>query len=165
MNGDIVTLQAAIATGSAELDRIRKANDTEARRRVVLKGLSGLGYEVTEGMSTSWAHEGHVVLRKAASPNYGVELSGNPDAGRLQMRAVAFESDGTGPDPRRDADAETIWCGDVGRLGERLAGLGGGLVIEKARPTGPNCGAPLAPASTISARARCHSPGMAARSA
>jgi hypothetical protein len=48
-----------------------------SHRSAVLEGLAGLGYEVTEGMSTAWVNGGRVVLRKAASPGYGVELSGD----------------------------------------------------------------------------------------
>ena len=52
------------------------------------------------------------------------------------MRAVAFGTGGLGPDPGRDRDAETIWCGDVTRLRERLAESGGEFAIEKARRIG-----------------------------
>ena len=52
------------------------------------------------------------------------------------MRAVAFEAGGHGPDPSRDLDAETIWCGDVAVLDERLSRIGGGLKIERALPVG-----------------------------
>jgi hypothetical protein len=92
-----------------------------------------LGYEVAEGMSTAWASEGRLVIRSAARPDYGVELSG---ADRFQMRPVAFDANGRGPDPARDKDAETIWCGDVTGLEQRLAALGDGLKIEKALPIG-----------------------------
>src|SRR5262249_48092736 len=48
----------------------------DARRRAVLRGLASLGYEVSEGMATAWVQGGQVVLRKAANPDYGVELAG-----------------------------------------------------------------------------------------
>ena len=54
----------------------------------------------------------------------------------MQMRPVAFEAGGVGPDPGRDRDAETIWCGDVSTLQDALASAGGGLVIERALPVG-----------------------------
>jgi len=50
---------------------------------------------------------------------------------RMQMRPIAFASEGEGPDPSQDRDAETIWCGDVTSLQDSLAKVGGGLTIEK----------------------------------
>jgi hypothetical protein len=117
----------------AAIETHRSEGAIAARRAAVLKGLGGLGYEVTEGMSTAWASEGRLVLRSATRPDYGVELSGNE---RFQMRPVAFDANGRRPDPARDRDAETIWCGDVGSLEKRLAELGDGLQIEKALPVG-----------------------------
>lgn len=60
-----------------------------ARRQAVLQGLASLGYEVREGMATAWAQTGRVVLRKPATPGYGLEVGGKADNGRLQLRAVA----------------------------------------------------------------------------
>jgi hypothetical protein len=62
----------------------------EERRRAVLEGLASLGYEVSEGMATAWVEGGRVVLRKAASPGYGVELSGGSQSDVLQVRAVSI---------------------------------------------------------------------------
>ena len=118
---------------SAALQVARDAKAVATRRAAVLDCLSGLGYEVSEGMTTAWAAEGRLVLRSAARAGYGVEMSGGE---RFQMRPVAFEADGVGPDPSRDRDAETIWCGDVGSLEERLAELGGVLQIQKSTPIG-----------------------------
>jgi len=115
-----------------------------------LEGLSALGYEVTEGMSTSWVEDGRVIMRSSSRPDYGVELSGNADGGRLQMRAVAFTHSGSGPDPARDRDVETIWCSDVSGLQARLATLGDGLVIERALPVGAT---PLKPVERAGASA------------
>lgn len=132
--------EAALVVRSVDardaLNAHRAAQAAQARRAAVLEGLSGLGYEVTEGMSTTWVADGRLVLRSATRHDYGVELSGAGDGGRMQMRAVAFEAGGHGPDPSRDRDAETIWCGDVAGLDERLARIGGGLKIERALPVG-----------------------------
>jgi hypothetical protein len=87
-------------------------------------------------MSTTWAADGRLVLKSATRPAYGVEVSAAGGGERMQMRAVAFDADGSGPDPARDRDAETIWCGDLSTLQEGLSKLGGGLVIEKALPVG-----------------------------
>ena len=126
-----------LVTRKSELDQAIEAARTQraiaARRLAVLKGLSALGYEVNEGMETLWASEGRLVLKSAARPDYGVELAGSE---RVQMRPVAFEVGGAGPDASRDRDAETIWCGDVTSLRERLANLGDRLDIERAQPVG-----------------------------
>lgn len=104
-----------------------------ARRRAMLEGLASLGYEVREGMETAWADAGSVVLRKAATPGYGVELGGRSENGRLQVRAVSLSSTN---DPSRDRDIETIWCGEFSRLRALLAEQGSELTIEKALGVG-----------------------------
>nr|WP_294810177.1 hypothetical protein [uncultured Sphingomonas sp.] len=138
---DIDTLDEATIVDStlaarAAIESHRTTVAAEARRAAVLEGLSGLGYEVAEGMSTTWVADGRLVLRNATRPDYGLELGGIGDGGRMQMRAVAFETGGRGPEPSRDRDAETIWCGDVTSLDESLSKVGGGLSIERALPIG-----------------------------
>ena len=108
----------------------------EERRRAVLEGLAGLGYEVSEGMATAWVNGGRVVLRKAANPGYGVELSGGSKSDLLQVRAVAFGNSTETRDTSRDRDIETIWCGEFERLQSLIAKDGGHLAIEHARPVG-----------------------------
>jgi hypothetical protein len=108
----------------------------EERRRAVLEGLAGLGYEVSEGMATAWVTGGRVVLRKAANPGYGVELSGGSKSDLLQVRAVAFGNSTEARDTSRDRDIETIWCGEFERLQSLIAKDGGHLAIEHARPVG-----------------------------
>ena len=39
---------------------------------------------VSEGLATAWVQGGQVVLRKAANPEYGVELGGGTKSDRLQ---------------------------------------------------------------------------------
>lgn len=104
-----------------------------ARREAMLQGLAQLGYEVREGMSTAWAESGKVVLRKAATPGYGVELGGKADNGRLQVRAVALSSN---RDKQRDRDIETIWCSEFARLQAMLHSSGSELLIERALGVG-----------------------------
>ena len=108
----------------------------EERRRAVLEGLAALGYEVSEGMATAWVDGGRVVLRKAANPGYGVELSGGSKSDLLQVRAVAFGNSTDARDTTRDRDIETIWCGEFTRLQSLIAKDGGSLAIEHARPIG-----------------------------
>jgi len=49
----------------------------------VLEGLASLGYEVGDG--DRLVQNGQIVLRKAANPGYGVELSG--DRNRIFSRS------------------------------------------------------------------------------
>jgi hypothetical protein len=109
---------------------------SEERRRAVLEGLAGLGYEVSEGMATAWVNGGRVVLRKAANPGYGVELSGGSKSDLLQVRAVAFGNSSESRDTSRDRDIETIWCGEFERLQSLIAKDGGHLSLESAHPIG-----------------------------
>ncbi|MCD9127657.1 hypothetical protein [Luteimonas fraxinea] len=104
-----------------------------ARRRAVLEGLASLGYELREGMETAWANAGSVVLRKAATPGYGVEVGGRADNGRLQVRPVSLTDT---RDRSRDRDIETIWCGEFTRLRSLLAERGSELTIDKALAIG-----------------------------
>ena len=129
-----------IANASALEERCKAAIAEElkrvaaiARRVAVLNGLASLGYEVREGMETAWAEQGRVALRKTATPGYGVEVGGAADTGRLQVRAVSFDSN---RDPSRDRDVETIWCGEFTRLQKLLAESGDTLEIEKALAIG-----------------------------
>ncbi|OKR24498.1 hypothetical protein BH591_18820, partial [Pseudomonas aeruginosa] len=104
-----------------------------ARRQAVLQGLASLGYEVREGMATAWAQTGRVVLRKPATPGYGLEVGGKADNGRLQLRAVALNAN---RDSQRDRDIETLWCGEFQRLQALLAAQGGELSVERALGVG-----------------------------
>jgi hypothetical protein len=129
--------QVAAVRGEAEalLARRRQELAAHARRRAVLEGLASMGYEVNEGMETTWVDQGRMVLRNVGRPGYGVEV-GSPDAPRVQMKPVAFDAGGVGPDPSRDRDAETLWCGDVAAIQARLARDGGELAIERSLPVG-----------------------------
>jgi hypothetical protein len=132
----MAALTALLGEAQLTLAQEREKLGAHARRTAVLKSLAGLGYEVTEGLSTAWVEQGRVVLRKAAQPSYGVEISGDLETSRVQMRAVAFTGGAASPDPVRDRDAETLWCGDVSALQAQLAAVGGGLEIERALAIG-----------------------------
>jgi hypothetical protein len=129
-------LQDRLSVDRETLEEHRARKAVAARRAAVLQGLAGLGYEVTEGMSTSFATEGRAMLRSASRPDYGVEVSAAAGGGRVQMRPVAFQAGAREPDPARDKDAETIWCGDVSALQDSLSALGGELIIERSTPIG-----------------------------
>jgi len=113
-----------------------KARAVAARRRAVLQGLAGLGYEVTEGLSTAWVKDGRIVLQKSANPDYGVEIGGGADADRFQVRAVGFGSGGAARDTARDRDMETLWCNDFARLQEMVGKAGDFIAIERALAVG-----------------------------
>jgi hypothetical protein len=117
------------------LDSQRRDATTSLRRTTMLKGLTELGYIVNEGLETAWAKDGKVILRKASSPDYGVEVGGG-QGDKMQLRVVAFSTHGEARDTTRDRDIETIWCGDFGRLQASLTESGSDLVIEKALEVG-----------------------------
>ncbi|PAL20639.1 hypothetical protein [Sphingopyxis sp. GW247-27LB] len=141
-NNDIDQLDAADAERRAievrvALDQWRAARAAQGRRAAVLEALAGMGYEVREEMSAAWAADGALLLSNPARPGYGMEVrGGGQSAERIQMRAVAFEANGVGPDRGRDRDAETLWCGDISRLRERLTEAGDEFAIERALEIG-----------------------------
>ncbi len=108
----------------------------DARRHAVLQGLASLGYEVSEGMATAWVQSGHVVLRKAANSDYGIELGGGKKSESLQVRAVVLGSAQTPRNAQRDRDMEAVWCSELGQLRTLLASEGGQLEIDQATPVG-----------------------------
>jgi hypothetical protein len=117
---------------ASEVERIAAV----ARRRAVLQGLASLGYEVTEGMATAEVENGKLVLRKAANPDYGVELSGGSRSPHMQVRVVGFGHSQAARDLSRDRDMETVWCGEFERLRALVAQAGGGITLVKAHPAG-----------------------------
>ena len=121
------------------------------RKHVVLKGLASLGDEVSEGIATAWARDGHVVLRKAANPGYGIEHSGGSQSNLLQVRTVGIGNPDETRGLSRDRDMVTIWCTEFERLQSsvgkpphpgieifpgRSARPGDGLPVNIVRPGG-----------------------------
>ncbi len=131
----LVATDVRLAAIKAAIANAQTGQSATARRAALLRNLASLGYEATEGLETAWVEDGKVVLRKPAQPGYGVEVSGDGGAGRVQMRIVAFDGETTA-DAARDRDAETLWCGDIAELESRLSKAGGGLKIERALPIG-----------------------------
>ncbi|WP_232348075.1 hypothetical protein [Cupriavidus taiwanensis] len=129
----ISTLTALVEQCQALLESELQRKAAEARREVILQGLAQLGYEVHEGMATAWATDGRVVLRKSSLPGYGVEIGGQAESSRLQVRAVALTGD---RDTNRDKDVETIWCGEFTRLQQLVTENGNDLLIERAMGIG-----------------------------
>jgi hypothetical protein len=130
---DITALPDQIKAAKDTLADALKVAAASARRRVLLEGLAKLGYSVHEGMAGAWAEQGRIVLQKPSLPGYGVEIGGNTEGERLQVRAVAFSAD---RDAARDRDVETIWCGEFSKLQADLTESGGRLDIERALPVG-----------------------------
>ena len=83
-------------------------------------------------MATAWARDGRLVVRKPHAPDYGVELAAPADASRLQVRLVGSDRPSVPRTSRRDADQETSWCGDFGRLRTILNGQGQAVTVERA---------------------------------
>jgi hypothetical protein len=129
-------IQARLGAAEAALARHRADEAASARRAAVMKGLAGLGYEVREGMTTTFAASGRLVVADAARPGYGVEVSGAADGRQFQMRPVAFAAPGEPADASRDRDAEAIWCGQASELSRVLAAAGGGMEIVRSLPVG-----------------------------
>ncbi|MGO3126926.1 MAG: hypothetical protein ACTIJY_02520 [Luteimonas sp.] len=125
----VETIEALNAEAADTIADDLRRRAADSRRTAILDGLASLGYEVREGMSTTWADTGRVVLRRHASPGYGVEVGGHAGGGRLQVRAVALDARHT---PDRDRDIETIWCGEFSQLQAQLAARGDALEIERA---------------------------------
>ena len=85
--------------------------DGERVRSVVLDSLRELGYDVREGMRTAWVEGGSIVLQKAGSSEYGVELK-DVD-GRMRTEVVRFGDPGapvTDQQRQRDTEIEQQWC-------------------------------------------------------
>ncbi|MGU8080767.1 hypothetical protein [Burkholderia pyrrocinia] len=134
---DTTTLPDVVAeltrVGQDLIVRVRQEQAAQARRSAILSGLARLGYEVREGMTTAWAKDGRVVVKKPSLPGYGVEVGGQTQTGRLQVRAVSLVAN---RDVARDKDVETLWCGEFGRLQALLAQHGDDLLIERAMGVG-----------------------------
>ncbi|WP_395450043.1 hypothetical protein ACHMW7_09685 [Aminobacter sp. UC22_36] len=131
----VEALEALLSQTQVALTARREAAAAEARRTAVLEGLAKLGYQVTEGMTLASPQDGRLILRSTTRPDYGVEVS-SAGLERMQMRAVAFTTDGGTADRARDRDAESIWCGEVSELRRDLSIVGTDLAIERSSPVG-----------------------------
>ena len=131
-NPDLTRVRSLIKeckTASLKLDQEETSQNI---RHAMIEALSGLGYEVREGMETLWAENGKLILANTARPGYGMEILGK-DAGRVQLRPVALTSN---HDKSRDRDIETLFCGEVKDLQTHMAKQGLELSIAQARAVG-----------------------------
>jgi hypothetical protein len=133
---DTANVDQLIAEGASLIESETRDLAATSRRRAILTGLASLGYEVREGMATSWVRDGRVMLRKPGTPDYGVELGAPADAARLQIRLVGSDRPATPRSVQRDRDQETIWCSEFGKLQDLIAKSSGELIIERAQPVG-----------------------------
>jgi hypothetical protein len=133
---DAAGIDRLIAEGTSLIETETRDLAAMSRRRAILTGLASLGYEVREGMTTSWVRDGRIMLRKPGTPDYGVELGAPADAARLQIRLVGSDRPSTPRNTQRDRDQETIWCSEFGKLQDLIAKSSGELIIERAQPVG-----------------------------
>ncbi len=127
--------ERALSIANDVLTRAREALAAAARHTAVLTELSRLGYEVREGMSTALAERKQVVIQKASSPEYGVEVFAGSGE-RLQVRAVAFGKEDAQRDQSRDKDIETIWCSEFGEIAKAITDDGGEVAIDITKAAG-----------------------------
>lgn len=132
-DSDVASLDDAVARASKELEGLRGARAAAARRRVVLDGLTKLGYTVNEGLSTVTPASGKLVMRTPGNSDYGVEISGAGNSERLQVRSVVFTA---ARNSSNDIPAEQSWCGDFGKLQAALKAQGCDVIVEKAMGVG-----------------------------
>lgn len=97
--------------------------DANAQRIAVLRALTELGYEVSEGMATAWTEQGRVVVHKPEDPVYGVEFSA-PAAGTAFQTRVVAKGDAAQRSRQRDREVETTWCSEFARLQALLTAEG-----------------------------------------
>jgi len=133
---DASGIDGLISDGALLIDSETRDLAAVSRRRAILTGLASLGYEVREGMTTSWVRDGRITLRKPGTPDYGVELGAPADAARLQIRLVGSDRPSTPRSTQRDRDQETIWCSEFGKLQDLIAKSSGELILERAQPVG-----------------------------
>jgi hypothetical protein len=135
--GDAAGTDNLMAEGASIIESETRDLAAVSRRRAILTGLASLGYEVREGMTTSWVRDGRIIVRKPGTPDYGVELGAPADAARLQIRLVGSDRPSTARSTQRDRDQEAIWCSEFGKLQDLIARSSGGeLIIERAQPVG-----------------------------
>ena len=128
---DLKNAEQLISDAGAALRDATSQLAAVARRKAVLEGLSTLGYEVRQGMETSWARDGRIVLKKPGANDYGVEFGAPGDASRMQVRVVGSNQPTVSRSPSRDRDQETVWCNEFQQLQSLMAKHGNEVVIEK----------------------------------
>ncbi|MCD1125685.1 hypothetical protein LPW36_06645 [Jinshanibacter sp. LJY008] len=158
---ELSPLVEAIAAAQAATEQQQQNIAALARREAVLEGLAKLGYEVRESDAEAWLDDGKVVIRKPATPGYGLELAGAKGSERFQVRAVAFSEQ---RDTQRDEDIESIWCGEHQQLQQILAETGDRFTVERAMAAGASPLKVARPADAPAEQADYHYRGEGSRS-
>lgn len=158
---ELPLLLDAIAATQAATEQLQLSTAALARREAVLAGLAKLGYEVHESDAGTWLDAGKVVIRKPATPGYGLELAGAQGSERFQARAVAFSEQ---RNTQRDTDIESIWCSEHQKLQQILAEAGDTLTIERALAAGASPLKVAKPANAMEQPADYHYRGESSRS-
>jgi hypothetical protein len=135
---EIESSSITVKRAKAVLEEYDRQAAAKARRIAMLEAFSQLGYEIREGLETAWVNDKRIVIRKSATIDHGVELSGNAEGGRLQVQAVSFKSPSNRRDKQRDVDIETAWCSEFQVLQKILDENGGEVLIERAKSIGEN---------------------------
>ncbi len=112
----------------------RHSRAANAARSAILDGLSQLGYTVQEGMNTSCADNRRLIIQHPSKTGLAVELAGNAESSRIQMRMVVV--DGLLRSEQSDLDVESEWCQEFEQLQNSLAQSGNRTTIERAIPAG-----------------------------
>jgi len=108
---------------------------SDAGRKALINGLRSLGYSVNEQMQTALVENGQLVVRKNNYSDYGVEVRGVANTGKVQVRLVSPISDSERRQ-RDDIEAEEKWCSDFSLLREQLADNGVDVTFEMAKKPG-----------------------------
>lgn len=127
---------AAWAGQIRELMDVRsRQNSAAQKRQTLIRGLEQLGYSVNSGMLPVWSSKKRLIVGKNKNSETGVEISGDLESGKCQVRPVAFENRGV-RSPANDRDEETRWCSDLEEMQKQLASQGVALKIEASTPVG-----------------------------
>ena len=112
-----------------------KKRASDAGRKALIMGLRSLGYSVNEQMQTALVENGQLVVRKNNYSDYGVEVRGVANSGKIQVRLVSPVSDSERRQ-RDDIEAEERWCSDFSLLREQLVDNGVDVTFEMAKKPG-----------------------------
>jgi hypothetical protein len=118
------------------LNTARMQKSGEKKRQALIQGLKEIGYAVNTEMAKVWTSQKQMIVRSPVNALTGIELGGNLEAGRCQIRVVALEGAPASHDPKAAKEQEEQWCSDLTKLQEKLTSAGASLRIEKATAAG-----------------------------
>ncbi|WP_251360171.1 hypothetical protein [Kangiella sp. TOML190] len=132
---DVTVMTNMEAHANNLVQAVMQKQASEKGRKALIKGLRSLGYSVNEQMQTALVENGQLVVRKNNYSDYGVEVRGVADTGKLQVRLVSNLPE---RERRRrdDIDAEEKWCSDFSLLRKQLSESGIDLDFQVAMKPG-----------------------------